>query len=105
MYNSNFAKVSFKLYCEDTADTATTDTTDTEGEGAGGGTQGEGQSGARTTTRKRKRRKKRRERMRKVSVDESIFDPSNSIKKGDIIEYIVKEEDGKVTKICSSINI
>ena len=96
MFNSNFAKVRFKLSCEDTADTATTDTTDTEGEGAGGGTQGEGQSGARTTTRKRKRRKKRR---RKVSVDESVFDPSNSIKKGDIIEYIVKEEDGKVSKI------
>ena len=99
MFNSNFAKVRFKLSCEDTADTATTDTTDTEGEVAGGGTQGEGQSGARTTTRKRKRRRERRDRMRKVSVDESVFDPSNNIKKGDIIEYIVKEEDGKVSKI------
>ena len=42
--------------------------------------------------RKRKRRKKRRDRMRKVSVDESVFDPSNSIKRGDIIEYTVKED-------------
>ena len=47
--------------------------------------------------RKRKRRKKRRDRMRKVSVDESVFDPSNSIKRGDIIEYTVKED--KVGKI------
>ena len=47
--------------------------------------------------RKRKRRKKRRDRMRKVSVDESVFDPSNSIKRGDIIEYTVKED-----KVCNS---
>ena len=49
--------------------------------------------------RKRKRRKKRRDRVRKVSVDESVFDPSNSIKRGDIIEYTVKED--QVIKIES----
>ena len=55
-----------------------------------------GERGTRPGT-KRKRRKKRRDRMRKVSVDESVFDPSNSIKRGDIIEYTVKED--KVGKI------
>ena len=47
--------------------------------------------------RKRKRRKKRKDQMRKSSVDESVFDPSNSIKRGDIIEYTVKEN-----KVCTS---
>ena len=46
-------------------------------------------------SRKRKRCRKRKERMRKVSVDENIFEPSNNIKRGDVIEYVVKEQDGK----------
>ena len=49
------------------------------------------------STRKRKKRRKRREKMRKISVDETVFEPSNNIKRGDIIEYVVKEQDEKVT--------
>ena len=44
-------------------------------------------------SRKRKRRKRRdRPRSRKISVEETSYHPSNSIKKGDIIEFLVKEK-------------
>ena len=39
--------------------------------------------------------------MRKVSVDESVFDPSNSIKRGDIIEYTVKEDKVKYLRLST----
>jgi len=46
-------------------------------------------------SRKRKRRKRRdRPRSRKISVEETSYHPSNSIKKGDIIEFLVKEKKG-----------
>jgi len=46
-------------------------------------------------SRKRKRRKRRdRPRSRKISVEETSFHPSNSIKKGDIVEFLVKEKKG-----------
>ena len=54
--------------------------------------------------RKRKRRRKRRDRMRKVSMTEdSSFDPSNSIKRGDVVEYTVKEETEKVSQMNAQI--
>ena len=50
-------------------------------------------------TRKRKKSRRKRDKERKTSVDESGGDSATSIstiKRGDRIEYIVKEEDGKV---------
>ena len=53
-------------------------------------------------TRKRKKSRRKRDKERKTSVDESGGDSAtsiSSIKRGDRIEYIVKEEDGKVKNV------
>ena len=50
-------------------------------------------------TRKRKRSRRKRDKERKGSVEESGGEAANtisSIKRGDRIEYVVKEQDGKV---------
>ena len=87
---------------EFSTETETTTTDDDEaisGAGAGAGGPDEQRTGP---TRKRKRSRRKREKERKTSVDDSVLDPTNSIssiKRGDQIEYIVKEEDGKVGNI------
>ena len=88
---------------EFSTETETTTTDDDEpisGGGGGGGGPGDQRPGG--PTRKRKRSRRKREKERKTSVDDSVVDPTNSIssiKRGDQIEYIVKEEDGKVGNI------
>ena len=85
---------------EFSTETETTTTDDDEAISGGGGGGGGGQDKQRAEpTRKRKRSRRKREKERKTSVDESVLDTTNSIssiKRGDQIEYIVKEEDGKV---------
>ena len=88
---------------EFSTETETTTTDDDEAISGGGRGGGGGDDKPRTEpSRKRKRSRRKREKERKTSVDDSAIDPTNSIssiKRGDHIEYIVKEEDGKVGNI------
>ena len=94
-YRLHRVTVDIPSSCEEMSTATEVDTTTDDENTAGEEADSEMQKSVKVS-RKRKRRRKRRDRVRKVSVDESVYDPSNSIKKGDIIEYIVKEDDGKV---------
>jgi len=103
-YRLHRVTVDIPSSCEEMSTATEVDTTTDDENTAGDEADSEMQKSVKVS-RKRKRRRKRRDRVRKISVDESVFDPSNSIKKGDIIEYIVKEEDGKGEDLTFQVEV